>query len=37
MVNGQVYEIIYSVAEKDRGGEFDKGYDYFLNSLKIVP
>lgn len=37
MVNGQVYEIIYSVADKDRGGEFDKGYDYFLNSLKIVP
>ncbi|MBK6645516.1 MAG: hypothetical protein IPG44_07140 [Anaerolineales bacterium] len=37
MVNGQVYEIIYSVADKDRGGEFDKGYDHFLNSLKIVP
>ncbi len=37
MVNGQVYEIIYSVAEKDRGGEFDKGYEYFLNSLKIAP
>jgi len=37
MVNDQVYEIIYSVAEKDRGGEFDKGYEYFLNSLKILP
>lgn len=37
MVNGQVYEIIFSVAEKDRGGEFDKGYEYFIKSLKIVP
>ena len=37
MVNGQVYEIVFSVAEKDRGGEFEKGYEYFLNSLVIVP
>jgi hypothetical protein len=37
MVNGQVYEIIFTVADKDRGGEFDKGYEYFFNSLKIVP
>jgi hypothetical protein len=36
-VNDRVYEIIYSVAEKDRGGEFDKGFDYLLKSLKITP
>ena len=37
MVNGQIYEIIYSVAEKDRDGEFGQGYAYFFNSLKITP
>jgi hypothetical protein len=37
IVNGQLYEILFNVAEKDRGGEFDKGYEYFLNSLQIVP
>jgi hypothetical protein len=37
MVKNQVFEIIYTVAEKDRGGEFDKGYEYFFNSLEIVP
>ena len=37
MVNNRVYEIIYTVAEKDRGGEFDKGYEYFFKSLEIVP
>jgi hypothetical protein len=37
MVEDHVYEIIFEVAEKDRGGEFEKGYEYFLNSLKIVP
>lgn len=37
MVNGQLYEIFYNVAEKDRGGQFDKGYEYFINSLRIVP
>lgn len=35
LVGGQIYEIIYSVAEKDRGGKFDKGFDYFLKSIKI--
>ena len=35
LVGDQIYEIIYSVAEKDRGGEFDKGFDYFLKSIKI--
>src|SRR5688500_17113717 len=37
MVKNQLYEIIYTVAEKDRGGEFDNGYEYFFNSLEIVP
>ena len=37
MVNDQVYEIIYTVAEKDRGEEFESGYEYFFKSLKIVP
>ncbi len=35
MVNNRVFEVIYSVAEKDRGGEFDQGFDYFLKSIKI--
>lgn len=37
MVNGQVCEIIFEVAEKDRGGEFEQGYEYFFKSIKIVP
>jgi hypothetical protein len=37
MVNDQLYEIFFNIAEKDRGGQFDKGYEYFINSLKIVP
>jgi hypothetical protein len=36
-VRDQKYEIYFEVAEKDRGGEFENGYDYFFNSLKIVP
>lgn len=37
IVKDQMYEIYFTVAEKDRGGEFEKGYEYFFNSLKIVP
>jgi len=37
MINDQLYEILFMVAEKDRGGEFEQGYEYFLNSLKILP
>ena len=37
VVEDQMYEIYFSVAEKDRGGEFEQGYEYFFNSLKIVP
>jgi hypothetical protein len=36
IVKDQMYEIYYTVAEKDRGGDFDQGYEYFFNSLKIV-
>ncbi len=37
MFGKQVYEILFSVAERERGGEFEQGYEYFLKSLKIVP
>ena len=37
VVKDQMYEIFFTVAEKERGGEFEKGYEYFFNSLKIVP
>ena len=36
IVKDQIYVILFEVAEKDRGGEFEKGYEYFFNSLKIV-
>lgn len=32
-----VYTIDFTVAEHDRGGEFEKGYEYFFDSLRIVP
>ena len=37
MVYGQMYEIIFEVAEHERGDEFEQGYQYFFESLKIVP
>ncbi len=37
VVKNQLYHITFLVAEKERGGEFEKGYEYFFNSLKIVP
>jgi hypothetical protein len=33
----QVYTLDFVVAEGERGGEFEKGYDYFFKSLRIVP
>ncbi len=33
----QMYQITFLVAEKERGGEFEQGYEYFFNSLKIMP
>lgn len=37
IVKDQIYTILFEVAEKERGGEFEKGYEYFFNSLKILP
>ena len=36
IVKDQLYQITFVVAEKERGDEFEQGYDYFFNSLKIV-
>jgi hypothetical protein len=36
-VHDQVYSISFLVAEHERGGEFEKGYEHFFKSLKIVP
>lgn len=36
IIESRIYEILFEVAEKDRGGEFEKGYEYFFNSLEIV-
>jgi hypothetical protein len=36
MVNDRAYMIDFFVSEKERGGEFEKGYEYFFNSLKIT-
>ena len=32
-----IYEIRLTIAVKDRGNEFEKGYEYFISSLKITP
>lgn len=37
VVENQFYEIYYEVAVKDRGGDFEQGYEYFFKSLRIVP
>ena len=37
VVKDQLYQLTFVVAEKERGGEFEKGYEHFFNSLKIVP
>ena len=37
VVKDQLYQIAFTVAEKERGGEFEQGYEYFFKSLKIVP
>lgn len=37
IVEDQIYEILFEIAEKDRGSEFEQGYEYFFNSLKILP
>jgi hypothetical protein len=37
ILEGQLYRIDLFVSVNERGGEFEKGYEYFFNSLKIVP
>ena len=37
IIKDQVYEIYFTIAEKDRGGEFEQGYEYFSKSIKIIP
>ena len=37
VVKDQMYQITFTVSEKERDGEFEKGYEYFFNSLKIMP
>lgn len=36
VVKDLFYRINFAVSVGERGGEFEKGYEYFLNSLKIV-
>ena len=36
-IKDKTYQIAFTVAEHERSGEFEKGYEYFFNSLKIVP
>lgn len=31
----QLYEIIFEVSVKDRGGDFEKGYDHLIDSIKF--
>ncbi len=33
----KVYKLLFVIAQKDRGGEFEKGYEYFFNSIEITP
>ena len=37
IVKDQIYRTTFTVAEKERGGEFEKGYEYFFKTLRIVP
>lgn len=36
VLKDQWYEILFQVAEKDREGKFEKEFEYFFNSIKIV-
>lgn len=35
VINNKMYEIFFEVSEDERNQEFEKGYEYFMNSLKI--
>jgi hypothetical protein len=32
----EIYEIIFEIANKDRGNEFEQQYEYFFKSLKVI-
>lgn len=32
-----IYKIGFTIAEKDRGNEFEQGYEYFIDSLNVIP
>jgi hypothetical protein len=36
IVKSQIYKLFFTIAEKDRGGEFERGYEIFIDSLKII-
>jgi hypothetical protein len=37
IVKDRFYHIVFLVAEKERGGEFEQGYEYFFKSIRITP
>lgn len=37
MINNHMYEISFSITDSERGSEFEQGYEYFINSVKIIP
>lgn len=36
VVDDQIYQIVFIVAEKDRDGQFEKGFNYFFDSLRVI-
>jgi hypothetical protein len=34
--NNYIYEIFFQVAWNEKGGDFEQGFDHFLNSLKLI-
>ena len=37
IVEDKLYSIGFTIAEHERGGEFEQGYEYFFDSLTITP
>lgn len=37
VVEDRNYSIDFVISVDERGGEFEKGYEYFINSLRIIP
>lgn len=37
IAKNQMYQINFLVAERERGGEFEQGYEHFFRSLRILP